>query len=75
VLGAVLGEQIGEAVTAFPVAVNPEFMREGSSLQDFEHPPFVLVGCADAHTADVLRSLYAESTRPSSRRPCERRRW
>ena len=54
-----MGEQIGEAVTRFPVAVNPEFMREGSSLQDFEHPPFVLVGCAEAHTADVLRSLYA----------------
>jgi hypothetical protein len=34
-------------------------MREGSSLQDFEHPPFVLVGCAEARTADVLRSLYA----------------
>ena len=59
VLGAVLGEQIGEAVARFPVAVNPEFMREGSSLQDFEHPPFVLVGCAETQTADVLRSLYA----------------
>src|SRR6476659_2512922 len=34
-------------------------MREGSSLQDFEHPPFVLVGCAEAQTAAVLRSLYA----------------
>jgi GDP-mannose 6-dehydrogenase len=59
VLGRVLGDQIGQAVTRFPVAVNPEFMREGSSLQDFEHPPFVLVGCADAHTAEALRSLYA----------------
>jgi GDP-mannose 6-dehydrogenase len=59
VLGKVLDAQIGQAVTRFPVAVNPEFMREGSSLQDFEHPPFVLVGCAEAHTADVLRSLYA----------------
>ena len=59
VLGRVLGEQIGQAVTRFPVAVNPEFMREGTSLEDFEHPPFVLVGCAEAHTAEVLRSLYA----------------
>ena len=59
VLGDVLGGQIGQAVTRFPVAVNPEFMREGSSLQDFEHPPFVLVGCAEAQTADLLRSLYA----------------
>jgi GDP-mannose 6-dehydrogenase len=40
------------------VAVNPEFMREGSSLQDFERPPFVLVGCADQETASQVRSLY-----------------
>lgn len=40
------------------VAVNPEFMREGSSLHDFTHPPFTLVGCADAGTAAVLRTLY-----------------
>jgi len=40
------------------VAVNPEFMREGSSLHDFADPPFVLVGCADPATAAVVRSLY-----------------
>lgn len=40
------------------VAVNPEFMREGSSLHDFTHPPFTLVGCADSGTAAVLRTLY-----------------
>ena len=41
------------------VAVNPEFMREGSSLYDFAHPPFTLVGCDDAETLSLLRSLYA----------------
>jgi GDP-mannose 6-dehydrogenase len=41
------------------VAVNPEFMREGSSLQDFAHPPFTLVGCDDLETMTLLRSLYA----------------
>jgi len=40
------------------VAINPEFMREGTSLQDFVDPPFILVGCADLATADLLRSLY-----------------
>jgi GDP-mannose 6-dehydrogenase len=40
------------------VAVNPEFMREGSSLQDFAHPPFTLVGCDDRDTAALLRLLY-----------------
>jgi GDP-mannose 6-dehydrogenase len=46
-------------VAPFRVAVNPEFMREGSSLRDFAHPPFTLVGCDDAQTASVLRLLYA----------------
>ena len=41
------------------VAVNPEFMREGSSLRDFATPPLTLVGCDDPETAGLLRSLYA----------------
>src|SRR5712692_7544420 len=40
------------------IAVNPEFMREGSSLRDFAHPPFTLVGCDDPETASLLQSLY-----------------
>jgi GDP-mannose 6-dehydrogenase len=40
------------------VAVNPEFMREGSSIQDFAHPPMTLVGTADDRTADAVRALY-----------------
>lgn len=46
------------------IAVNPEFMREGSSLSDFEHPPFTLAGCDDDDTASVLRSLYEEVDAP-----------
>jgi GDP-mannose 6-dehydrogenase len=40
-------------------ASNPEFMREGSSIRDFDHPPFVLVGSEQAEAADALRDLYA----------------
>ena len=43
---------------AIQVAVNPEFMREGSSLRDFARPPFTLVGCGDPATASLLRALY-----------------
>lgn len=41
------------------VASNPEFMREGTALQDFAHPPFTLVGCDAEDTATLLRSVYA----------------
>ncbi len=46
------------------VAVNPEFMREGVSIQDFDHPPFVLVGCDDSRTAALVRALYAAVKAP-----------
>src|SRR6185503_5983065 len=50
----------GESCSAsIHMAMNPEFMREGSSLEDFKHPPFVLVGCDDPDTAQVLRELYS----------------
>ena len=40
------------------VAVNPEFMREGSSLADFARPPLTLVGCEGPEVGFLLRSLY-----------------
>ena len=44
---------------ALRVAVNPEFMREGSALQDFSRPPFTLAGADDVDAEPVLRLLYA----------------
>jgi GDP-mannose 6-dehydrogenase len=55
-LRAGAGRELGLTVR---LAVNPEFMREGSSLRDFAHPPFTLAGCDDAETAVALQSLYA----------------
>ena len=53
-----------EATTAGHAAAihlvsNPEFMREGSSIRDFDHPPFVLIGSDDPESAAVVRTLYA----------------
>ena len=52
----------GRAATR--VAVNPEFMREGSSLNDFARPPLTLVGCGDPATASLLRLLYESVQAP-----------
>jgi len=46
------------------LAVNPEFMREGSSLRDFAQPPMTLVGAGDAVTVSALRALYASVEAP-----------
>ena len=40
------------------IAVNPEFMREGSSLRDFGAPPLTLVGCGSDRAVATLRALY-----------------
>ncbi len=40
------------------VASNPEFLKEGAAIDDFEKPDRVVVGVRNAHTADVLRQLY-----------------
>jgi GDP-mannose 6-dehydrogenase len=46
------------------VAVNPEFMREGSSLRDFAQPPLTLVGSDSPHAGSLLRGLYAQVDAP-----------
>jgi GDP-mannose 6-dehydrogenase len=42
----------------FGVAVNPEFLREGSSIKDFFDPPKTVIGETDALTGDAVASLY-----------------
>lgn len=42
----------------FAVCSNPEFLREGSAIQDFMHPDRVLVGLDDARAQEVMGQLY-----------------
>ncbi|MEM7619444.1 MAG: UDP-glucose/GDP-mannose dehydrogenase family protein [Pseudomonadota bacterium] len=42
----------------FAVCSNPEFLREGSAIQDFTHPDRVLVGCDNDRAIDVMTRLY-----------------
>jgi UDPglucose 6-dehydrogenase len=41
------------------VASNPEFLREGSAVDDFFHPDRIVIGCDDAEAEAFLRDLYA----------------
>ena len=43
----------------FGVAMNPEFLREGTSIRDFYDPPFTLVGTGDPCAAEAVQGLYA----------------
>ncbi len=64
VLQRVLRNETAGGAAVIRIAVNPEFMREGCSLEDFRHPPFVLVGSEDPATVAVLRQLYASVEAP-----------
>ena len=43
----------------FGVCMNPEFLREGTSIRDFYEPPFTLIGTDDPRAAEALGALYA----------------
>jgi GDP-mannose 6-dehydrogenase len=43
----------------FGVAMCPEFLREGSGVADFYHPPFTIIGCDDEQVAGVVGRLFA----------------
>jgi UDPglucose 6-dehydrogenase len=41
------------------VVSNPEFLREGSAIEDFMSPDRVVVGVRDARAAAIMRDVYA----------------
>ncbi|MCH1867673.1 nucleotide sugar dehydrogenase [Nocardioides sp. CFH 31398] len=49
------GKQVG---VDFGVCVNPEFLREGSSVSDFYDPPKTVVGQSDDRAGDAVLALY-----------------
>src|SRR3954447_292871 len=51
------------------IAVNPEFLREGTSLRDFADPPKTVIGSADDATGDILDELYGDVPGPRFRVP------
>lgn len=42
----------------FGVCNNPEFLREGTAVHDFHHPPKTVVGALDARGGDMAAALY-----------------
>jgi GDP-mannose 6-dehydrogenase len=53
----------------FGVCVNPEFLREGSSVWDFENPPKTVVGESDSRSGAEVLSLYEGLGGPRFRVP------
>jgi GDP-mannose 6-dehydrogenase len=48
----------------FHTCFQPEFLREGTSIRDYDHPPFTIVGASTQAPRDALRKLFGHL-------PCE----
>lgn len=53
--------------TSYGLVVMPEFLREGSSVQDFVNPPFTLIGESDSRSGDVMQELFSFINAPAIR--------
>ena len=42
----------------FDVVSNPDFLREGSAVDDFMRPDRVVIGCEDVRVAEIMKELY-----------------
>jgi GDP-mannose 6-dehydrogenase len=48
----------------FGLCINPEFLREGTAVHDYFHPPKTVVGELDKASGDVLAKLYGHMPCP-----------
>jgi GDP-mannose 6-dehydrogenase len=55
----------------FGVCNNPEFLREGSAVMDFNFPSKTVIGESDCQSGDMLASLYAKHEAPLIRTDLE----
>jgi len=55
----------------FGVCINPEFLREGTAVFDFYHPPKTVIGEIDTRSGDTVARIYADLDAPLIRTTIE----
>jgi UDPglucose 6-dehydrogenase len=68
-LGRALATYSRNTNVRFRVASNPEFLREGTAVEDFFHPDRIVVGVEDESSAAELREIYRPILERSFRCP------
>jgi GDP-mannose 6-dehydrogenase len=53
-----------KAALDFSICFQPEFLREGTSITDYDNPPFTIVGTDDDYAMEELRAVFGHL-------PCE----
>jgi GDP-mannose 6-dehydrogenase len=62
------GKRAGEE---FGVCINPEFLREGTAVHDYYHPPKTVIGEVNRASGDLLAAVYASMPGPMIRTDIE----
>jgi GDP-mannose 6-dehydrogenase len=48
----------------FGICLNPEFLREGTAIHDYDHPPKTVIAASDERALGLMRALYADLDAP-----------
>lgn len=58
----IVSERAGDAPVSF--AFNPEFLREGSAIADYDRPSYTIIGTDSRPAEDAVRHVYASVDAP-----------
>jgi UDPglucose 6-dehydrogenase len=58
ILEEVSGKKCG---TDFGLCMNPEFLKEGTAVEDFMKPDKIVIGCSDDRSYSIVEDLYSDS--------------
>ena len=48
----------------FGICVNPEFLREGSAIADYDHPGYIIIGEMDHKSGNIVAEMYQSVDAP-----------
>ena len=51
----------------FGVSMNPEFLREGSAIADYDKPSLIVIGELDSRSGDLVEEMYEKVDAPAVR--------
>ena len=64
-VGKLIEEKSGKKVNQdFAVVSNPEFLREGTAVNDYQNPPVTVIGYSCKQAIDTMKELYSFSKAP-----------